>query len=227
MSKGPNPYSDTYGLYWGAFTSYNYNIINTSLQEDVFPNALKEGLLLSKFKNINALSDKEAKLLEWVAASQTKRHLIEHRLLPGLQATYQSFHSTETALLRVHIDILRSIEDGKKAILVVLDLHVSAAFNTIDHSIPIDRLRTQIGVTGTVLEWFKSYILGRSQKVVIGYTESKPQLLTSGILQGSVLGPLLFIPYFAPLGAVIESYGLNCMMHAEDSQEVYNRKSRR
>ena len=113
--------------------------------------------------------------------------------------------------------------------MVVLDLHVSAAFNTIDHGILIDRLRTQIGVTGTVLEWFKSYILGRSQKVVIGSTESKPQLLgiLSGILQGSVLGPLLFIPYFAPLEAVIESYGLNCMMHAEDSQVVYNRKSRR
>lgn len=208
------------------------------MREGVFPNALKEGLLRSKFKN--ALSDKEdlanfrpitnlaflSKLLEWVAASQTKHHLIEHRLLPGLQAAYQPFHSTETALLRVHNDILRSIEDGKKVILVVLDLHVSAAFNTIDHGILIDRLRTQIGVTGTVLEWFKSYILGRSQKAFIGSTESKPQLLTSGIPQGSVLGPFLFIPYFAPLEAVKESYGLNCMMYAEDSQVVFNRKSR-
>ena len=155
-----------------------------------------------------------SKLLELVAASQTKRHLIEHRLLPGLQAAYQPFHSTETALLRVHNDIIRSIEDGKKVILVVLDLHESAAFNIIGHGILIDRLRTQLGVTGTVLKWFKSYILGRSQKVAIGSTDSKPQLLTSGIPQRSILG----------LGAVIESYSLNCMMYAEDSQAVYNRK---
>ena len=112
-----------------------------------------------------------SKLLEWLAASQTKHHLIEHRLLPGLQAAYQPFHSTETALLRVHTDILRTIQDGKKVILVVLDLPVSATVNTIDHGIPIDRLRTQFGVNGTVLEWFKSYILGRSllRKIVLRY----------------------------------------------------------
>ncbi|KAL9980772.1 hypothetical protein ACROYT_G009410 [Oculina patagonica] len=74
------------------------------------------------------------------------------------------------------------------------------------------------GFTGTVLDWFRSYLNDRSQKVVIGNTESKPQPLTSGVPQGSVLGPQLFSLYFGPLQDVIKAHGLDCMMYADDSQ---------
>ena len=63
-----------------------------------------------------------------------------------------------------------------------------------------------------------SYLSERSQKVVIGSTESRPQPLRSGVPQGSVLGPLLFILYFSPLQNVIKAHGLECMMYADDSQ---------
>lgn len=81
----------------------------------------------------------------------------------------------------------------------------------------ISRLRTQYGFTGTVLEWFKSYLEGRSQTVVIASMESNPKPVIFGVPQGSVLGPLLFILYLGPLEDIIKSYGLDCMLYADDS----------
>ncbi|KAL9956690.1 hypothetical protein ACROYT_G038209 [Oculina patagonica] len=126
--------------------------------------------------------------LERIVASQIRDYLTENDLYPSLQSAYRKFHSTETALLRVQNDILRAIDNGNEVLLVLLDL--SAAFHKLDHVILINRLSTQYGFTGTVLDWFRSYLNDRSQKVVIGNTESKPQPLTSGVPQGSVLGPL-------------------------------------
>ena len=73
---------------------------------------------------------------------------MENQLYPKLQAAYQQFHSTETALLRVHNDILRALDGKKEVILVQLDL--SAAFDTIDHDILIRRLQSQYGFKRTV-----------------------------------------------------------------------------
>ena len=157
-----------------------------------------------------------SKVLERIVACQSRDYLIANDLYPSLQSAYRKYHSTETALLRVQNDVLRAIDQKQEVILVLLDL--SAAFDTIDHDILISRLCKQFGFTGTVLSWFMSYLRERSQKVVIGSTESKPQPLTSGVPQGSVLGPLLFILYFGPLQDVIKSHGLECMMYADDSQ---------
>lgn len=204
------------------------SLINSSLQKGVFPTVFKEGRLLPKIKKMSF--DKEnfanfrpitnlafvSKVLERTVASQVRDHLARNHLYPIFQSAYRELHSTETALLRVHNDILRAIDQKKEVILVLLDL--SAAFDTIDHDIIISRLNTKFGFTGTVLRWFESYIRDRSQKVVIGNTESKPQPLKSGVPQGSVLGPLLFILYFAPLEDVIKSHGLDFMMYADDTQ---------
>ena len=146
---------------------------------------------------------------------QCDHYLVENQLYPKLQAAYHQFHSTETALLRVHNDILRALDGKKEVILVQLDL--SAAFDTIDHDILIRRLQLQYGFTSTVIQWFESYLRGRSQRVVIGSSVSTSQPVTSGVPQGSVLGPLLFILYLAPLEDVITSHGLDFMMYADDS----------
>ena len=119
--------------------------VNSSLQEGVFPDALKEGLLHPKIKKTSM--DKEdlnnfrpitnlaflSKVIEKSVACQTRHYLTVNNLYPKLQAAYQQFQSTETALLRVHSDILRALDDKKEVILVLLDL--SAAFDTIDHQV--------------------------------------------------------------------------------------------
>ena len=85
-------------------------------------------------------------------------------------------------------------------------------------NILLNRLQAQYGFTDTVVKWFESYLRGRSQRVVIGSIESDPQPVISGVLQGLVLGPLLFILYLGPIEDIVKSHGLDCMLYADDSE---------
>ena len=87
---------------------------------------------------------------------QILKHLQSHSLLEPFQSAYRKCHSTETALLRVVNDLLQASDRGCVSILSLLDL--LAAFDTIDHNILITRLRSTFGCSGTVLEWFISYL---------------------------------------------------------------------
>ncbi len=84
------------------------------------------------------------------------------------------------------------MNQGYGILLGLLDL--SAAFDTLDHARLLDQLY-QIGVRGVVLKWFRSYLTGRTQAVVIDGISSDPVSLSTGVPQGSVLGPLLFLIY--------------------------------
>ena len=97
-------------------------------------------------------------------------------------------------------------------------LDLSAAFNTLDNTLLVERLRSHFGFSGTALQWFPSYLHGCSQRVIIGDTISSPRCLEFGVPQGSILGPLLFTLYIAPLQDVIQAYNLNCMFYTDDSQ---------
>ena len=79
---------------------------------------------------------------------------MSHHLDETFQSAYKNFHSIETALVRVQNDILCAIDNNESVILLLLDL--SAAFDTVDHSIMLSRLRDRFGVNGTVLAWFES-----------------------------------------------------------------------
>ena len=94
-------------------------------------------------------------------------------------------------------EILRALDHGNISVLTLLDL--SAAFDTTDHNILLDRLEDLYGISGTALSWFKSYLTGRTQMVTIDNNYSKPSILCFGVLQGSVLGPVLFILHTKPL----------------------------
>ena len=85
--------------------------------------------------------------------------------------------------------------------LLLLDL--SAAFDTVNHSSLLSRLKNSFGITGTVLQWFHSYLSGRSQFVEINDTKSSVRDLTVGVQQGSVLGPILYLLYTAPLAEIV------------------------
>ena len=133
-----------------------------------------------------------------------------------MQSAYRKSHSTETALLRVHNDISVSLDKGHVTALTLLDL--SAAFDTIDHNTLTNRLAEWYGVSGMALAWFKSYLCGRHQRIKIDKSFSDSGLLEHGVPQGSVLGPLLFSLYTAPLSTIISSYWLSHHLYADDTQ---------
>jgi len=98
-------------------------------------------------------------------------------------------------------------EQKKATILVGLDL--SAEFNTINHNVFISRLESQFGVDSGASRWLRSYLTDRQQFGKLGDHSSAMMLCASGVLQGSVLGPLLFTAYVSPDGELIESHGIS------------------
>ena len=131
------------------------------------------------------------------------------------QSAYRSHHSTETALILVTNDIMCAVDQKKAVVLVLLDL--SAAFDTIDHSILLNRLHKRYGITGTTLSWFEAYLTDRCQVIELNGESSDEIWLQFGVPQGSVLGPLLFTSYTAPLGEIACRHGVELHLYADDT----------
>ena len=136
------------------------------------------------------------------------------------QLAYHAFHSTETALLKVKTDVTRALENQEVAWLILFDL--SAAFDTINCNILLCRLETRFAVTGVTLNWLRSYLTKRNQAIAIGDpllegSRSVFVLLNSGILQGSVLGPILFTIYTALIGDTCRNH-IEFHLYADDTQ---------
>jgi len=94
-------------------------------------------------------------------------------------------------VLKVLSDILLGIDAGDLSALVLFDL--SAAFDTVDHHILLQRLQRSCGITGSVRQWFRSYLVGRRQFVRTASSTSSLALILCGVPQGSVIGPILFL----------------------------------
>ena len=110
------------------------------------------------------------------------------------------------------------MDNGKVTALTLLDL--SAAFDTIDHATLLERLYGHFGISGTVLQWLKSYISNRQQRVQIDHDGSLscPQDLHFSVLQRSVLGPFLFCLYTASISQIITTHDVSHHMYADDTQ---------
>jgi len=149
-----------------------------------------------------------SKILERIVAAQLESHLQDNDIFEHFQSGFRSKHSTEMALVKVANDLLLAADSSFLSILILLD--ISAAFDTISHSVLLERLAC-IGVASNVLLWFSSYLCDRKQFVQMlnQNAQSEPVLVTHGVPQGSVLGPLLFIIYILPLGRIFHSYGIN------------------
>ena len=193
----------------------------------LFPDCWKEALVspllkksgvLSEFTNLRPVSNLQyvSKLTERVVFDQTHAHLTSHGLYPPFQSAYRKCHSTETALLKVQNDILMNLDSQCVTLLVLLDL--SAAFDTVDHGVLLNRLNTSFGVRGSALQWFTSYLLNRSQRVSCDQNLSEKFNLQCGVPQGSCLGLLLFTIYASKLFEVIKNYLPQSHAYADDTQ---------
>ena len=157
-----------------------------------------------------------SKILEKGVASRLNSHINSSHTSNDYQSAYRKFHSTVTALLKIHNDILSSMDDGTVTALTLLDL--SAAFDTVDHTFLLRRLGNWFGVSGKALDWFKSYLTGRSQRIKLGNCLSSRSDLSFGVSQGSVLGPLLFTLYTTPLSSLVPGHAIPHHLYADDSQ---------
>ena len=155
------------------------------------------------FSNLRPISNLSfaSKLTERAVFSQTHDHLITNKLYPKAQSAYREFHCTETALLRVKNDILLNMNQRRVTLLVLLDL--SAAFDTVDHTILLNRFSRDFGITGNVYSWFEFYLHNRSQSVPINCGTSDKFHTKYGVPQGSCIGPLLFVLYSRKLFKII------------------------
>lgn len=204
------------------------SLINMSLAEGSVPPVFKSAVvtpLLKKptlpkddMKNYRPVSNLSfiSKVLEKVVAKRIQSHLHQSGSSNPFQSAYKKLHSTETALLKIHNDITLAMDKGKVTALTLLDL--SAAFDTIDHAILLQRLETWFGIGGSALAWLSSYLKDRSQQVKLGEFTSPKASLVFGVPQGSVLGPLLFTLYTTPLSAAIQGHTVSHHLYADDSQ---------
>jgi Reverse transcriptase (RNA-dependent DNA polymerase) len=122
---------------------------------------------------------------------------------------------SETAVLRVLSDILAAVDRGDFAALILLDL--STAFNTVDHSILLERLRRSFGFCGTALGWMASCLTGRSECDRRGSYCSTTSVLEWGVPFGSVLGPVLLILYTANLPSLVGQHARSSHLYADDT----------
>jgi len=200
-------------------------IVNLSLSSAIVPLGLKKAIVRPILKKQN-MSPEEfssfrpvsnlkfiSKVIERVVAFQLLEHIDNNSLSEIFQSAYKKHHSVETALLRVHNDILRAMDEHRSVILVLLDL--SAAFDTVNHDILLHRMKTRFGVSGLALAWFQSYLSNRCFSVSVQGGFSTCRMSKYGVPQGSVLGPILFLMYTSPIGDILRSSGIDFHLYAD------------
>ena len=203
------------------------HLVNASLSQGHFPRDHKSALVrplikkatldpldLKSYRPISNLSF-VSKCLERTVVNRLSAHSAANELLPACQSAYRHYHSTETAVVKIHNDIARATDSGFVSALVLLDL--SAAFDTVDTGILLDVQRIRFGVQSTALEWYRSYLSDRSQTVVVGSVAHGPLPIHCGVPQRSGIGPSGIVAYTEELGETINEYSISFHCYADDT----------
>ena len=152
------------------------------------------------------------KLLEHIVHHAVLGHYDHHGIISPRQHGFLKRRSCERQLITTLDDITANIQ-GKRCDLILLDF--AKAFDKVSHDLLLTKLE-RYGVTGKVHTWIKAFLSGRSQRVVLENEESEACMVTSGVPQGSVLGPLLFLSYINDLPDSI-LHGSEVRLFADDT----------
>ena len=207
-------------------------IVNESLSSGAFPSQLKSAAVRPALKKVGLDSDVLSnyrpisnltyisKIIEKCVHLQLVKFVDSHKLFADLQSGYRKNHSCETAITKIHNDVMMMIDKKRNVLLLLLDL--SAAFDTINHKLLLHKLKNSYGIEGTALAWIESYLSDRSFTVTVNKSSSSSCSLTIGVPQGSILGPLLFILYTKDLEQLVKGYGLSVHLYADDTQIYFS-----
>ena len=175
-------------------------VINASLENGKFISHWKEAIIrpLLKKPGLELVTSNYrpvilSKVLVQCCLVQFNAHCSRYKLLPDYQSAYRENYSCETALIKLTDDFLNAMEHQKVTALVAIDL--SAAFDTVDHSILLSVLSKKFGVAGSALKWFETYLYPRACKVNVGNSYSEVKDLKFSVPQGSCCGPFLYLAY--------------------------------
>lgn len=214
-------------LCFPVIAPYLVHIFNICLEQGYFPAKWKNALIrpLPKINDPKLLSDLRpisllpvlSKMLEKVVQLQISAYLSTNMLLPTHQSGFRAGHSTTTALLNLLDNILQARD--KKLATVLISLDFSKAFDTIDHKLLCVKLQ-YYGFDERALSFFNSYLYNRHQRVTVAQQTSTAKLVISGVPQGSILGPLLFLLYTADISNHIQHSHLQS--YADDTQMLYS-----
>ena len=202
-------------------------VINLSVRQGEVPDKLKiarvvpiykdgDRLEVSNYRPISILSC-FSKIYERVMFNRLYNHLEINNVLYRKQFGFQARNSTEHAALVLSDKILSAFE--KNEFLLSLFIDLSKAFDTVDHSILIKKL-DYYGVRNENLKWFKSYLTNRKQFVING---KNLEVISYGVPQGSILGPLLFLIYINDIAKCTEL--LDFILFADDTTSFVSGKN--
>ena len=197
-------------------------ICNQSVKNSQFPDKWKEAKVTPLHKNgpkddLNnyrpiSILPVISKVLEKHTHDSLMTFLTDYQLLHRTQSGFRPSHSCETALIGMVCRWLESINQGSLIGAVMIDF--KKAFDLVDHAILLEKLK-HYKLTNNTISWFQSYLNKRKQKVSLNNTMSDDEVIISGVPQGSILGPLLFLLFINDLPLYTDSS--NTDMYADDT----------